>query len=120
MTGFAGARGRTELLFYVVERSGFGNSGKFGCLFRELGHLGLEIVGLDYERIATAETAKKNLGRLQARYGINYALLFAGSTDKQNKDKSLPMLNAIITIGRRSIWLFPPAFEFQNIHKHSQ
>jgi len=58
---------------------------------------GLEIIGLDYEKIATTEAAKKNLSRLQSHYGIEYTLLFAGSTDKQNKDKSLPMLSAILS-----------------------
>ncbi|MEO8087909.1 MAG: TlpA family protein disulfide reductase, partial [Bacteroidota bacterium] len=51
----------------------------------------------DYERIATSETAKKNLDRLQSRFGIKYSLLFAGSTDQKNKDKSLPMLSAILS-----------------------
>ncbi|CAN5503390.1 hypothetical protein BH11BAC1_BH11BAC1_01200 [soil metagenome] len=58
---------------------------------------GFEIIGIDYEKIATSETAKKNLDRLQSRYGIKYSLLFAGSTDQQNKDKSLPMLSAILS-----------------------
>jgi len=58
---------------------------------------GLEIIGLDYEKIATFETARKNLDRLRDHYGIEYTLLFAGSTDKKNKDKSLPMLSAILS-----------------------
>ena len=58
---------------------------------------GLEIIGLDYERIATLQTAKKNLLRLKERYGVDYTLLFAGSTDKKNKEKTMPMLTDILS-----------------------
>ena len=58
---------------------------------------GLEIIGLDYERIATFQTAKKNLHRLRERYGIDYTLLFAGSTDKAKREKTLPMLSSILS-----------------------
>lgn len=58
---------------------------------------GLEIIGLDYERIPTLQTAKKNLKRLRERYGIEYTLLFAGSTDKEKREKTLPMLSAILS-----------------------
>ncbi len=58
---------------------------------------GLEIIGLDYERIPTLQTAKKNLKRLNERYGIEYTLLFAGSTDKDKREKTLPMLSPILS-----------------------
>ena len=57
---------------------------------------GLEIIGLDYEKIATLATAKKNLERLKKQYGIDYTLLFAGSTDKAARAKTLPMLSDIL------------------------
>ena len=58
---------------------------------------GLEIIGLDYEKIPVFHTARKNLLRLKERYGIEYPLLFAGTTDKEKREKTLPMLNAIIS-----------------------
>ncbi len=58
---------------------------------------GLEIVGLDYERIPTLQTARKNLKRMSERYGIEYTLLFAGSTDKAKREKTLPMLSSILS-----------------------
>jgi peroxiredoxin len=57
---------------------------------------GLEIIGLDYERISNFSTAKNNLSRLKKEYGIEYALLFAGSTDKAARAKTLPMLSDIL------------------------
>lgn len=58
---------------------------------------GLEIIALDYEKIPTLSTAKRNLQRLKDRYGISYTLLFAGSTDQAKRDKTLPMLSSIIS-----------------------
>jgi thiol-disulfide isomerase/thioredoxin len=57
---------------------------------------GFEIIGLDYERIAKFSTAKNNLLRLKKQYNIDYTLLFAGSTDKASRAKTLPMLNDIL------------------------
>jgi thiol-disulfide isomerase/thioredoxin len=65
--------------------------------YKKYNSRGLEIIGLDYERIAVFGTAKKNLARLKARYDIGYTLLFAGSTDQENKDKTMPMLSPIIS-----------------------
>jgi len=58
---------------------------------------GLEIIAIDYEKIPTFQTAKKNLSRLQKRYDIGYTLLFGGTTDKEKREKTLPMLNAILS-----------------------
>jgi thiol-disulfide isomerase/thioredoxin len=57
---------------------------------------GFEIIGLDYERIAKFSTAKNNLKRLKKQYNIDYTLLFAGSTDKVARAKTLPMLSDIL------------------------
>jgi peroxiredoxin len=57
---------------------------------------GLEVIGLDYERIATFAKARSNLSRLKQQYGIDYTLLFAGSTDKAARAKTLPMLSDIL------------------------
>ncbi len=66
-------------------------------IYKKYREHGLEIIGLDYERIPTLQTAKKNLKRLKDRYGIEYTLLFAGSTDKEKREKTLPMLSAILS-----------------------
>jgi thiol-disulfide isomerase/thioredoxin len=58
---------------------------------------GLEIIGLDYEKIPTMQTARKNLERLRLHYHIGYTLLFAGTTDKDKREKTLPMLSSIIS-----------------------
>jgi len=58
---------------------------------------GVEIIALDYERIPVFATARKNLLRLKERYDIEYTLLFAGSTDKEKREKTLPMLSSILS-----------------------
>ena len=56
-----------------------------------------EIIGLDYEKIATLQKARYNLQRLKKQYHIGYTLLFAGSTDNALRAKTLPQLNNIIS-----------------------
>jgi thiol-disulfide isomerase/thioredoxin len=58
---------------------------------------GVEIIALDYERIPVFTTARKNLLRLKTRYDIEYTLLFAGSTDQEKREKTLPMLSSILS-----------------------
>ena len=58
---------------------------------------GVEIIALDYERIPVFATARNNLRRLKERYDIQYTLLFAGTTDKEKREKTLPMLNTIVS-----------------------
>jgi thiol-disulfide isomerase/thioredoxin len=58
---------------------------------------GVEIIALDYERIPVFSTARKNLLRLKERYDIEYTLLFAGSTDQEKREKTLPMLSSILS-----------------------
>jgi thiol-disulfide isomerase/thioredoxin len=57
---------------------------------------GLEIIGLDYEKIVTFATAKNNLQRLKNYYKIDYTLLFAGSSDKKEASKTLPMISEVL------------------------
>jgi thiol-disulfide isomerase/thioredoxin len=57
---------------------------------------GLEIIGLDYEKIVNFSTAKNNLGRLKNYFGIDYPLLFAGSADKKEASKTLPMMTEVL------------------------
>jgi thiol-disulfide isomerase/thioredoxin len=58
---------------------------------------GVEIIALDYERMNDFEKAKNNIARLQKRLSIIYPVLFAGITSAENKKKSLPMLNHIMS-----------------------
>ena len=65
--------------------------------YKQYREKGVEVIGLDYEKIPTPETAKKNLARLRERFGIEYTLLYAGTTDKEKREKTLPMLSAILS-----------------------
>jgi thiol-disulfide isomerase/thioredoxin len=58
---------------------------------------GVEIVGLDFERIDEFPKVKQNLLRLKKRFGIDYTLLYAGSTDAEVRIQKLPMLNRIFS-----------------------
>lgn len=58
---------------------------------------GVEIIALDYERMNDFEKAKNNIARLQKRLNMTYPVLFAGTTSAENKKKSLPMLNHIMS-----------------------
>jgi thiol-disulfide isomerase/thioredoxin len=58
---------------------------------------GVEIIALDYERMDDFEKAKNKIVRFQKRLNISYPTLFAGATSKENKKRSLPMLNHIMS-----------------------
>ena len=58
---------------------------------------GVEIIALDYERMDDFEKAKNKIVRFQKRLNITYPTLFAGTTSAENKKKSLPMLNHIMS-----------------------
>ncbi len=58
---------------------------------------GVEVVGLDFERITEFPVVKKNLQRLKKRFDVDYTLLYSGSTDPELKLKALPMLNRIFS-----------------------
>ena len=64
--------------------------------YKEFQSKGLEIIGLDYEKIPVFATARKNLNRLKKHYAIGYPLLYAGSTDVAKREQTLPMLNSIL------------------------
>lgn len=57
---------------------------------------GLEIIGLAYERSPKFEEAQPRILKMMKRLKVNYEVLFAGSTDKESANQSLPMLNAVI------------------------
>jgi peroxiredoxin len=56
---------------------------------------GVEIIGLGFERKDDFESAKKSLGNLKNRLNIDYEILFAGQSGKDNASKALPQLNGI-------------------------
>ena len=57
---------------------------------------GLEIVGLAYEFSGEPARDRTMLERFAARYGIDYPLLLAGTSDKQAAAETLPDLTAVI------------------------
>lgn len=57
---------------------------------------GIEVIGLAYERSADFTQAKTRLEKLKKRYQIEYELLLAGISDKQEAAKTLPALNAVL------------------------
>lgn len=57
----------------------------------------LEIIGLGYEKTSDFSKAKSSLERLKKRFNVEYTLLFAGSSKKEEAAKTLPMLNHIMS-----------------------
>ncbi|MBI3788880.1 MAG: TlpA family protein disulfide reductase, partial [Ignavibacteriales bacterium] len=53
-------------------------------LYKEFNADGLEIIGLSFELKNDPALARKNLMLYQERYGINFPLLFCGTTDEEN------------------------------------
>jgi peroxiredoxin len=58
---------------------------------------GLEIVSLMYEHLRDEKAAMKQIQRFQKKHKINYTLLYAGYSDKEEAQKTLPMLNQVIS-----------------------
>jgi thiol-disulfide isomerase/thioredoxin len=58
---------------------------------------GLEIIGLDFERIDEFPKAQQNLRRLKKRFDVGYTLLYAGTSDAEFRARALPMLNRIFS-----------------------
>lgn len=63
--------------------------------YKENRSRGVEIIGLGFERKNDFESAKKTLGSLKARLGIEYEILFAGQSGTESASKALPQLNGI-------------------------
>ncbi len=55
----------------------------------------IEIIALDFEKIADTTHAYRNIRRLKKQFGVTYPILFAGPSDKKEAVKSLPMLDRI-------------------------
>ena len=58
---------------------------------------GLEIVGLAYEFTGEAERDRRQVRRFGERYGIEYPLLLAGTSDKKAAGATLPDLTAVLS-----------------------
>ncbi len=58
---------------------------------------GVEIIGLSYEVKDDFAYAVKRLEKVKSRLGIEYDLLVAGTSDKEEAAKTLPMLNHVLS-----------------------
>lgn len=58
---------------------------------------GVEILGLDYEAKDDFDYAKKRLLNMKNKWNVNYDFVVAGTKDKDEASKTLPMLNKIIS-----------------------
>ncbi|TAE76259.1 MAG: TlpA family protein disulfide reductase [Bacteroidetes bacterium] len=56
---------------------------------------GVEIIGLAYERNAEFDIAKSKVEKIKKKFDIQYELLIAGTTEKENANATLPMLNGV-------------------------
>jgi thiol-disulfide isomerase/thioredoxin len=57
---------------------------------------GVEIIGLAYERKPDYNYARNSVVKMVRRYGVKYDVLIAGTDDKAEASKTLPMLNSVI------------------------
>lgn len=64
--------------------------------YRENRDRGLEVITLLYEHFEAFEPAAQQGRALQAKHGIEYDLLIAGTSDKTLASETLPMLNRVL------------------------
>ncbi|WP_337043406.1 peroxiredoxin family protein [Emticicia sp. 17c] len=57
---------------------------------------GVEIIGLSYEKSADTTFAFPKIKRMKERFGMDYEVLLAGTNNKDEASKTLPMLNRVI------------------------
>jgi peroxiredoxin len=57
---------------------------------------GVEIIGLMYEHSRGKTAAFRQIERFQKKHKLNYTLLYAGYSDKEEAHKTLPMLNHVL------------------------
>ncbi len=57
----------------------------------------VEFIGLAFEYKDDPQYAITRINRMKSKLDINYEILIAGSTQKESKEKALPMLNRIIS-----------------------
>ncbi len=64
--------------------------------YKEYRSRGLEVLGLMYEHLDDFSEAADQVNRFREKFGIEYELLVAGSSDKGKASETLPMLNKVI------------------------
>ena len=57
---------------------------------------GLEIIGLDFERIPSFSAASGFIKKFQKHFSINYPILFAGTNDRKLRAQAIPQLRDIV------------------------
>jgi hypothetical protein len=57
---------------------------------------GVEVISLAYEKSTEPSFAYPKIKRLKERFGIDYEVLLAGTNDKAEASKTLPMLNHVL------------------------
>lgn len=65
--------------------------------YNENKHRGVEIIGLAYEAKADFNYAKSRVEKMKERLNVNYDFLIAGTSNKKEASKTLPMLNHIMS-----------------------
>ncbi len=58
---------------------------------------GVEIIGLAYEQKDDFDYAKKRIEKMIGKWNVNYDFLIAGTSDKEEASKTLPMLSEVIS-----------------------
>lgn len=66
-------------------------------VYDEYNSKGLEIISLAFERMKNEKTAFRRVGKLQEDLDLPYQILLAGSANKKEAAKALPMLNHIMS-----------------------
>lgn len=57
---------------------------------------GVEFIALDYERVLDSASVSKSIRKLKQQLGVEYPVLFAGTNDRTEAARTLPMLNRIL------------------------
>ena len=74
------------------------------ALYRECHAQGLEIVSLMFEHFGDFEQAAAATRRFRDKFGIEYATLIAGTSDRDDAAKALPQLNGVFAYPT-TIWV---------------
>ena len=56
---------------------------------------GIELIALDFERVEDTILAMQGIARLKSRLGINYPVVYAGSTDRKKALRQFPFLSRL-------------------------
>jgi hypothetical protein len=74
----------------------------------------VEIIGLAYEQKDNIEYAKSRIEKMKNKWDVPYTLLVAGTSDKEEASKTLPMLNRVISFP--TMIIIGKDGEIRNIH----